>query len=88
MDKIEKKLKAESQELKPFTNVGKTGVTENTIMQLNNHLKAHKLSKLRVLPTYLDETGRDIKDVAEELSTKTRSKVIDIRGQTISFYKR
>ncbi|MFP4118978.1 MAG: YhbY family RNA-binding protein [Candidatus Woesearchaeota archaeon] len=88
MDKQEKQLKVQSRELKPFTNVGKSGVSENTIMQLERHLKAHKLSKIRVLPTYLDETGKDIKEVAEELSVKTRSKVVDVRGQTISFYRR
>ncbi|MFW6378581.1 MAG: YhbY family RNA-binding protein [Nanoarchaeota archaeon] len=83
-----KTLKQRSHAIDAFTNVGKNGITENTVLQLERHLKAHKLSKIRILPTYLEETGRDIKEVAEELSKNTKSELVDIRGQTITFYKR
>ncbi|MFW5865756.1 MAG: YhbY family RNA-binding protein [Nanoarchaeota archaeon] len=83
-----KTLKQRSHAIDVFTNVGKKGITENTFLQLERHLKAHKLSKIRILPTYLEETGRDIKEVAEELSKNTKSELVDIRGQTITLYKR
>ncbi|MGM5480360.1 MAG: YhbY family RNA-binding protein [Nanobdellota archaeon] len=83
-----KELKKQSHHLKPFTSIGKQGITTALIVQLQRHLKANSFSKLKVLQSYLDETEKDIKDVAWELSKQTKSTVVDVRGKTISLYKR
>jgi RNA-binding protein len=89
MEPQEKKtLKKKSKNIASFTSIGKKGITENTITQINTYLKANHLCKVKVLRTYLDETGKSKQEVAKELSEKTNSELIDLIGLTITLWKR
>ena len=83
-----KALKVQGRSLVPFTSIGKNGITENTITQIQTNLKAHKLCKVKILRTFLDETGLDKKAVAEDLAEKTDSVLIELMGLTVVFYRR
>lgn len=83
-----KALKVQGRALVPFTSIGKNGITENTISQIQTNLKAHKLCKVKILRTYLDETGLNKKVVANDLAEKTGSDLIELMGLTVVLFKK
>ena len=79
------RLKAEANQLSPILNVGKNGITDSLVEELNKQIKANRLVKLRVLKSA--EEGKDLKAIAEEIATATRSTVIEVRGRTVVLYR-
>ncbi len=83
-----KELKAKAQSLSAFTSIGKNGITDNTIIQIDRYLSANKLCKVKLLRTYIDESGRSKKDLAQELADRTRSELVDLIGLTVILWRR
>lgn len=83
-----KELKSKATAIKNFTSLGKNGITDNLIIQIKNYLKANKLCKIKVLRSFLDESGMDKKVVAEELAQKTGSELVQLVGLNVVLYKR
>ncbi|AKB52617.1 RNA-binding protein YhbY [Methanosarcina barkeri str. Wiesmoor] len=79
------KLKAEANQLSPILNIGKNGITDTLIEELNKQIKANRLVKIRVLKSA--EEGKDLKAIAEEIAAATRSTVIEVRGRTVVLYR-
>ena len=63
--------------------VGKGGISEALIKQIDDALTARELIKIKVLETAPD----DIKDIAGELSQATDSEVVQIIGTKIVFFR-
>ncbi len=64
----------------PKIRIGKNGITEGIIREVQNVLKKDKVVKikcLKVIPTSV------AKDIGKNISDLTNSKVIEIRGKTI-----
>jgi RNA-binding protein len=79
------RLKAEANQLSPILNIGKNGVTDTLVEELNKQIKANRLVKVRVLKSA--EEGKDLNAIAEEVAAATRSTVIDVRGRTVVLYR-
>ena len=79
------RLKAEANQLSPILNIGKNGVTDTLIEELNKQIKASRLVKVKVLKSA--EEGKDLKVIAEENAAATRSTVIEVRGRTVVLYR-
>jgi RNA-binding protein len=79
------KLKSEANQLTPILNIGKNGVTETLIEELNKQIKANRLVKVRVLRSAEEE--KDVKEIAEEIANATRSTLIEVRGRTVVLYR-
>ncbi len=67
----------------PIVQVGKNGVTDSILFSLNEALNAREIVKIKVLKNCLEET----KTVAQELSEKTESYLVQVVGRNIVFYK-
>ena len=78
-------LKSDANKISPILNIGKNGVTDNLIEELNKQIKANRLVKVKVLKSA--EEGKDLKTIADELAEATRSTLIDIRGRTVVLYR-
>lgn len=78
-------LKSDASKISPILNIGKNGVTESLIEELNNKLKVNRLVKVRVLKSAEDE--KDLKTIADEIAASTRSTLIDVRGRTVVLYR-
>ncbi|AKB34760.1 RNA-binding protein YhbY [Methanosarcina siciliae C2J] len=78
-------LKSDASKISPILNIGKNGVTETLVEELNKQIKANRLVKVKVLKSA--EEGQDLKTIAEELSKATRSTIIDVRGRTVVLYR-
>ncbi len=83
--KFIKQLKADSTKTVVSVTVGKNGITDATIEELDRHLKKDKLVKVRLLKSATHELGMD--NQAAELAERTRSLLIDIRGGTAAFFR-
>jgi RNA-binding protein len=64
--------------------VGKSGLTDNTVVQVNDALTARELIKLRALET----SPLSAKEAAQELAEKTRSEVVQVIGTRFVLYRR
>lgn len=76
-------LRSKAHHLNPIFQVGKGGVNENMIKQLNDALEARELFKISVLPN----CEEDRETVADEIIKGTRAELVQIIGNTIVLYK-
>jgi RNA-binding protein len=79
------RLKSEANKISPILNIGKNGVTDTLIEELNKQIKANRLVKVKVLKSA--EEGKHLKTIADELAEATRSTLIDVRGRTVVLYR-
>lgn len=63
--------------------IGKNGISENLIKQLNDALESRELIKISVLETAPDS----IKNLGYEISEKTHSILVQIIGSKITLYR-
>ena len=63
--------------------VGKNGISDNLIMQVNDALEARELIKLNVLET----SPEDIQEIANTLSEATNSALVQTVGNKITLYR-
>jgi len=78
-------LKSEANQISPILNIGKNGVTDTLIEELNKQIKANRLVKVKVLKSA--EEGKDVKAIAEEIADATKSTLIEVRGRTVVLYR-
>lgn len=64
---------------KPSVHIGKAGITDAVIEQIQTHFKKRKIIKIKFLAL---EDSEEMKEAVEYLQEKTKSKVLDIRGRT------
>lgn len=69
-------LRSEANSLNPIVHVGKDGITESVIEQLDSALADHELLKVRIL----ESTGRTTRSAAEELATATGAELVQVIG--------
>ena len=76
-------LKSKAVDLNDTIFVGKEGITDNLIKQLESELKANELIKGKVLESSLI----DVKDAAAKLADMTNSYVVYTIGKKFVLYK-
>lgn len=76
-------LRSIGNKLEPIVMIGKNGITENLLIQLDEALTARELVKGRVLP----HQDFDVKMIAEELAAKIGADIVQIIGRNILFYR-
>ena len=64
--------------------VGKGGITDNLVEQVNGALKKRELIKLRVL----DNSMFTAREAAEELAALTKAEVVQVIGSRFVLFKR
>lgn len=69
---------------KPLMQVGKNGISDNTIKNLNDLFNAHELVKISVMKSAADS----IKEFALDLAKLSRSEVVQVVGRQIILYRR
>lgn len=64
--------------------IGKSGIQDTLITQVNDALRARELIKLRVL----DNSPYTAREAAEEIAEKTGSEVVQVIGSRFVLFKR
>lgn len=76
-------LRAKAHHLNPIFQVGKGGVNENMIKQIDEVLEARELIKVSIL----QNCEEDKDTVAEQLSRGAKAELVQVIGHTIVLYK-
>lgn len=76
-------LRGMANDMETILQVGKLGLSENTVKQVNDALEARELIKLRVLET-CPLTSRQ---AADELANATNSDVVQVIGSRFILYR-
>jgi RNA-binding protein len=66
-------------------NVGKNGVTESLINEINFLLEKRGAVKVRMLRNFRESSGKDKKELAREIASKVKGRLIDFRGFVLTF---
>jgi RNA-binding protein len=72
-------LKRMGTEIKSSIHVGKGGISENLIEEIRSQLKKDKIVKIKIL----EAAGLERMTAAKELADRTRSELVEVRGNTI-----
>lgn len=80
------KLSEKAKLLEPVLRIGKSGLTQGVIEEINKQLQKKKLIKIKILKSALE--GVDREELAKEISEKTYSSLIQQVGFVIVLYKK
>ncbi len=76
-------LKALANGLEPVMQIGKGGITENVIKQIDDVLEARELIKIKILNNSMLEA----KDTANELAEEVRAEYVQSIGNKFVLYR-
>ena len=65
-------------------NIGKSGVNDNVIEEIKRQLKANEIGKRK----FAKNIARDKDTYIDEIVSKTRAKLVDVRGHVAVIYKK
>ncbi|MBQ9375756.1 MAG: YhbY family RNA-binding protein [Ruminococcus sp.] len=77
-------LKALANSLEPAFQVGKGGVNEKQVAQIDDYLRVHELVKIKVL----DNSLYTAKEAAAEISEQINAEVVQCIGSKAILYKK
>lgn len=77
-------LRALANPLEVILQVGKSGVIDTLVKQVDDALTARELIKIKVL----ENAPVNAREVAQELSEKTGADVVQVIGMKVSLYRR
>ena len=76
-------LKKEAHHLNPLFQIGKNGINDNFISQIDDLLEKRELIKISVLQNAEEYK----KDLADQISMQTNSEIVTVIGNTIILYR-
>ena len=76
-------LRSIATNLKDLVFIGKEGLTDNVINQIEDNLYAHELIKIKVQKSVVD----DIAEMAKKIEEKCDAEVVSIIGSKILLYR-
>lgn len=79
---VKRMLREES----PAIRIGKGGISEEVIMEIERQLKKNRMVKIKILKTGLTEDSP--KRAATEVASRTKSSIVEVRGHTFMLYRR
>ncbi len=77
-------LRGIAQNYETIFQIGKGGISDNLIMQVNDALKKRELIKLRVL----DNCDLSSREAADQIAEKTSADVVQVIGSRFVLFKR
>ena len=77
-------LRSLANTIDPILQIGKSGINDNLIKQVDDALEARVLIKLTVLETSPDTAL----DIGNELSEKTSCTLVQVMGRKITLYRK
>lgn len=76
-------LRAMANDMETILQIGKSGITDNTIKQVADALEARELIKLRILET----CPTSVRETADEVAERTSCDVVQVIGTRFILYK-
>ena len=77
-------LRGQANTMQPILQIGKNGITGNSIKQIDDALEARELIKITVLET----SGEDTREIAHEIASNVSAEVIQVIGSKFVLYRK
>jgi len=78
-------LRSEAHDLEATVHLGKNGLTEPVVQELDEQLELRNLVKVRMLDAARGEKGR--KELAAELAARVGAALVEVKGNTVVLYR-
>jgi RNA-binding protein len=72
----------------PKINVGRGGLTEAVMKEIDRQLDEHEVVKIKLLKNSPLIEEADAKEIAKGLASSLKAEVMDVRGRTIKLYRK
>ena len=77
-------LRGQANTMQPILQIGKNGLSENSIKQIDDALEARELIKITVLET----AGESTRDLAHEVAKEVNAEVVQVIGSKFVLYRK
>lgn len=84
MDKSLREKKKIASHLQPTVRIGRSGPTGGVIEEIRAQLKNRDAVKVKLLGTDRNETKR----ISEELAERCSAELVDVRGNTVTLWRK
>ena len=84
--RMKRRIKREFSMEKPTIRIGKAGVSQQVLGEVEKQLDKNEVVKVKILKSALQV--RKAKEIASEVAEKTSSTLIEVRGHTFTLYRR
>jgi RNA-binding protein len=81
--KQKRHLRGLGHHLNPVVQIGKDGVSDTLLTEIDRSLEAHELIKIKALESCED----DIKDIAQQISRGSKAELVQTLGHTALLYR-
>lgn len=79
-------LRSRAKALEPVVRIGKSGLSESMVAEINKNLAKRKLIKIKLLKSSYDRKEKE--DLISSIVEKTRSELIESVGNVIVLHKK
>ncbi|MEM2995713.1 MAG: YhbY family RNA-binding protein [Candidatus Bathyarchaeia archaeon] len=83
---IKKRIKKRLSGEKPTIWVGKNGVSQELLNEINKQLDKNEMVKVKILKSALE--GNKAKEIASKIAERIEASLVEVRGHTFMLYKR
>lgn len=77
-------LRGMANTMQPILQIGKNGISENSIKQIDDALEAREIIKITVLET----SGEDTREIAHEIAKEVNAEVVQVIGSKFVLYRK
>lgn len=84
--RTKRQIKREPSSEKPTIWIGKKGISQETLAEIDRQLERAETIKVKILKSAL--TDDNAKTIARKVAKQTKSTLIEIRGHTIILYRK
>ena len=77
-------LRSMANSIQAILQIGKNGVSDNTLKQIDDALEARELIKITVLET----AGEDVRELAHEVAKEVNAEVVQYIGSKFVLYRK
>jgi len=79
-------LRAKAKLLEPLIRIGKNGLSDGAVKEIKNTLTKKRMIKIKLLGAFC--SGKDRKELANEIAEKTNSVLIEAVGNIVVLHKK
>ncbi|RLG74060.1 MAG: hypothetical protein DRO08_00560 [Thermoprotei archaeon] len=87
MSKKLKELKKYCQQRKPDVRIGKAGISEGILKEIDRRLEEQGIVKVKILKAAFNVEKKDRFQIAKEVAEKLGAVLVEVRGKTFTVYR-
>jgi RNA-binding protein len=84
--RMKRRIKRELSAERPAVWIGKNGISEEVLAEIDSQLERTEMVKAKILKTALGETRANA--IAAKIAQKTESTLVEVRGHTFILYRK